>query len=103
MLTYNRDGVLKFNDRPVNMDGPAAGTVPRPDGDPYVGFVALLNPYLDEDVPKNSSAELFWKEQRECNLKKEKKVRLPCLDKYDNADCSDGTMDCPDVQKSESK
>ena len=25
------------------------------------------------------------------------------MEKYDNANCSDGTMNCPDVQKSESR
>ena len=34
---------------------------------------------------------------------KEKKVRLPCLDRFDNANCSDGSMNCSDVKKSESK
>ena len=34
---------------------------------------------------------------------KENRVYLPCLDKYDNANCSDGSMNCPDVKKSESK
>ena len=54
VITYMRDGVLKFNDlKESNVKTP-----PRPSNDPYVGFVDLL---------KDKTAFQFWKEMKECN------------------------------------
>ena len=66
VITYMRDGVLKFNDlksKDLKRKGieSKVKTPPRPSNDPYVGFVDLLN--RDQD----GTAFQFWKEMKECN------------------------------------